>query len=479
MARKGSKYYQKHNVDEPYAEKEIFSAKDQALLDLIYDDLTFMKTFENLSTEDQIKAYMLLKQLSESNMQGATRTQKALIRESGYKIDKINEWAGLKKVEMLRYPLSQDEHHIIRMDCYGSIDRRPLHQLSNYYKNLSSRKIPQQLPPEAYKLDSLENAPSWQIFRQFENFRKIEPRLQNYLSEQRYDPQILKVMATKDFSDLIFQTFKTSDRDLKVSFIEGKSARNAFVVNLSNRYGDQIRRILQNENWEPRCIDSMLKVMQTYGVTDANKIIVTEKTFNDQILADLEKAIISTENYRSGEEIPQSLYDFLEDSGRLQLIQAYQENGEPLKCPHGFEVHHKVAISESGRLSSIAEVNYPNNYLLVGTKMHQNVLHLFDKLVKTNGKEAYRSRIEFINPDTAFMNGFAPNSQFAVSWEQTEDFQKRIEEDQKHIVSYDEVSEVLRKNRASYFDRKDKFDVHKMAEIVLKNLNKNKKSRRL
>lgn len=478
MARKGSRYYQKHNVDEPSAAKDIFSAKDETLLDLIYDDLTFMDTFEKMKTEDQIKAYMLLKQLSESSVQGAIRAQKTLIRESAYKIDKINEWAGLKKVEMLRYPLSQDEHHVIRMDCYGSIDRRPLHQLSNHYKNLNGRKIAEHLPPEAYRLDSLQDAPSWQIFRQFENFRKIEPRLRDYLSEQRYDPQILKLMAVKDFSDLIFQTFKTSDKEVKVSFIEGKSARNAFVTDLSNRCGDQIRHILQAENWDPRCIDSMLKAMQTHGVTDANRIVVTEKYFNEPILECLKKAKISTEQYQTGDEIPAELFNFLEDNGNLNLLQVYQENGDPLKCPHGFEVHHKVAISESGRLSSIAEVNYRNNYLLVGSKMHQNVLHLFDKLVKTNGKEAYRSRIELVQPDTAFMNGFAPDAQFAVDWEMTPEFQKRVEEDQKHIVSYDEVSDVLRKNRAAYFDRKDKFDVYKMAEAVLKNIQKNKKGRR-
>lgn len=477
MAHKGSKYSQKHNIIIDVKQNDLTEQHPALLLDIIYDDISFLDTFSTLDINEQIQIYTVLKKLSESPTKNMTRAERTLIRESSYKLDKINKWAGLKKEEMLRYPLSQDEHHIIRMDFYGSVDARPLHQLSPHYKTFSNKRLSETLPPSAYKLDSLKDAPGWQIFRQFKNFRDIEKTIQNFLSEQRYNPQMLKLMGIKDYSDLIFQTFKNDEKKLKVSFLNHDNERNTFVKIMARDYGEKIRTILQHYKWDERCISSMLNAMMISGTTDANKIVVTEEFFNDRIIQDLNNAKLGGAHFKSGDRIPLPFIEYLSERDDLKLIQAVSEDGVPLKCPHGFEVHHKVAVSESGRLSSIAAVNYPTNFLLVGPNMHQNVLHLFDKLVKTNGKEAYRCRIELEKKNTAFMNGFAPTDQFEVDWQQSPDLTKRIEADNLHIISYDLVADTIAENRATYFNRKGQFDVDTVVTSLLKNCSKKRRNK--
>lgn len=468
MALKGSKYSQKHSI--PSAEAESASPPDQnpILLDILYDDLTFLDSFATLSPEDQIAAYLVLKKLSETPLRGASRSSRNLIRSAGFKLDQINQWSGLIREDMLRYPLSADEHHIIRMDCYGSTDIRPSHQLSSFYKNLREKKLANKLPPSAYHLDNAQEAPVWQLFRQFQNFREIEDQLKIFLSEHKYDPEILKVMGTKDFSDLIFQVYKTDSKQLKACFTKGDNERNAFVKAIALSYGEQIQSILLAQGWDERCIFSLLNAMQEYGSTDANKIIVTEKYFNKRILDQLAQADINTDNYHEGEMIPQELLKYLFTQDMQHLVAAYDEKGMPLKCPHGFEVHHKVAISESGRLPNISAVNYRNNYLLVSTDIHRNILHLFDKLLVGDGKQAYYSRMEFIHKNTAFMSGFSPECQFEVDWEKGNSaYKKRMEEDQKYAVSYDVIMDILSKNRSTY-NENSTINVDKTVQNILK-----------
>ncbi|MBQ7304215.1 MAG: hypothetical protein IJW75_04795, partial [Alphaproteobacteria bacterium] len=168
MAKKGSKYARKHLFDEPSKQRNEFEG--EAFYEVIYDDHLFLDVFSGLELLEQIKAYQVLKKLAETSVKGVSRAEKKLILNSRDKLDAINKSAGLKTEEMLRYPLSADEHHIIRMDCYGMVDYRPNHQLSSFYKDILKHPLDERLSPNDY---DLENAPMWKVFRQFKNFRKI------------------------------------------------------------------------------------------------------------------------------------------------------------------------------------------------------------------------------------------------------------------------------------------------------------------
>jgi hypothetical protein len=453
MARKGSKYARKRAVDTPVQRHSPLPESDSAVLDVIYDDVSYLETFDKLDSDEQVRVYLVLKELAETSPQHVSKTERALIKESAYKLDKINTWAGLKQEEMLRRPLSQDEHHVLRMDCYGSIDHRPAHKLSAFYKSLRNVRVDRPLPPSGYNLADPDAAPAWQIFRQFRNFRKIEPRLQSYLSEQRADPRLLAVMGVQDFSDLIYNTFATEKNQLKVSFVDGDNERNAFVKQLAKDHGKDIAAILRAQKWDERHIFSLLTAMKYYGNTDARKIVITELKFNERILKDLEAAGLSSKSYRVGAKIPERLVARLAADDQLELIAARTESGQLEKGESFFEVHHKVAISEGGRMSVLPAANYRDNYLLLAECLHRNVMHRYDSLFVDKKKAAYRCRLEFEDPNVAFMSGFSKKYQLDVDWTRDPEYQKRAEEDRRYIVSYDDMMDILAENRAAYTSR--------------------------
>lgn len=463
MAKKGSKYARKHLFDEPSKQRNEFEG--EAFYEVIYDDHLFLDVFSGLELPEQIKAYQVLKKLAETSVKGVSRAEKKLILNSRDKLDAINKSAGLKTEEMLRYPLSADEHHIIRMDCYGTVDYRPNHQLSSFYKDILKHPLDERLSPNDY---DLENAPMWKVFRQFKNFRKIEPQIKEYLSNNNVDPYILKVMGVKDFSDIIFKAFR-KENEHKVSFTEGDSERNAFVKELVKAKGDVIYDILDAHGYDRRYIYSLINAMKSYGTTDASHIIITETHFTEKTLTDLEKAKIPVKDYNVGDEIPQDLVDYLFRHDQGMLIAARDEKLNLLKSSEfpSFEVHHKVAVSESGRLPCLAQVNYRNNYLLVESNIHQIVLHGYDKLVVQEGKEAYRCRMEFEDTYLSFMAGFNSDDKISVNWNDYEEIQEKETEDQKYLVSYEDCLEELKRNRRLQFDTRqssDDFNVDNVAK---------------
>lgn len=465
MVQKGSKYARKHHVDEPQNLKEDF--EEEAFMQVINEDISFLDIFNGLPLSEQIKAYQVLKKLAETSTEKLKKAEKELIMQSRYKLDTINHNAGLKKEEMLKYPLSTDEHHIIRMDCYGTIDARPSHQLSSFYKEYMNNPMSKKLPMKSY---DLENAPMWKIFRQFENFRKIEPEIKRYLSSHKIDPEMLNLIAVKDFSDLIYQTFKEGN-SLKATFVKTDSERNAFVKDIANFYGNVIFDILDSQGHDHRYIHSLLNAMKTYGLTDVSHIIITETHFTEKVLADLKKAKIPIEDYKVGEKIPQDLINDLIYNDKGFLLIARDENMIPLKTSDfpSFQVHHKVAVSESGKLAALPLVNYRNNFLLVESNIHGVVLHGFDKLLVANGKEAYRSRMEFVDTHLSFMAGFSKDEQISINWLDYAKIAKKEAEDAKYIISYEDCINELNEHRITKLKNSNagiSFDLHGVVKKI-------------
>ncbi len=421
--------------------KEVLPINHEAFLDVIYEDYNYLETFNALDADQQLKAWQTLKKLSESN----EKKMHHFAVQCAQKLEAINEQTGLVKREMLSYPLSADEHHLIRMDCYGCVDRRPIHQLSDVYRHMIKKPMAEKLPLNYYKLGT---APSWQLFRQFQNFRRIEKDLMMYLSNHRINPDILKIMGVRDFSDLIFKTFQKNNDDIKVKFVEGDSYRTMFVKDMARIHGDQIAEIMLNNGVDERYVYSLLNAMKYYGNCEAGKIVITERYFTERTLHDLKKAGIAGD-FEEGQMIPQHLIDYLIAQDQGYLLAARNKDGSLLNAGNfpSFEVHHKVAVSESGRLPNLAVVNYPNNFLLVSRKMHTYVLHSSDKLSVTKGKESYRCRMEFQDPEIAFMFGFKPQDMFNHDWTNDFHYQKQALDDKRLLVSYDSIQETLSANR--------------------------------
>lgn len=422
--------------------------EEDRIMQVFYDTVTVLETFEKLSISEQLQAYRVLKKMADSKRMQKSEAGVHFAAACFDKLDKINKKAGLLLNEVHHYPLSRDEHHIIRMDFYGKVDARPEHQLSNFYKNLIKHPLKTKQNITAYNFD---DAPCWKLFRQFNSFRNIEDNLKEYLWQNKIDPNILKIMGVKDFSDLIFKTFQTDPDQLKVSFVGDDSRRNAFVKAFVRENEEKIARILLEDHVDERYVNSLLNMMKRFGVTDIDKMIVTEIYFTDKILDNFKKADMALD-YTVGEKIPQELTDMLIDNNLGTLIQALDNNGKPLKtndCP-SFQVHHKYAVTESNNFVSLAKANYRENYLLVSSDLHCWVLHAYDKLSASEGKEQYRRRLEFIEPNVAFMYGFNKDKQIVYDWSKNPDYQSTEAEDIQYRIKYDDVMAVLNENRSQF-----------------------------
>ncbi len=470
MAEKGSRYARKHAQDEENQNSSQFNFLEEGnFLGVIYNDSDFLDVFNELSMSEQIKAYRILKRLAGySDSRHLSASDKSLAKNSSHKLDAINKAAGLKIEEKQHYSLSADELHIIRMDCYGTVDVRPRHQLSRFYKDMIDAKMPHKVTLKSYDLDK---APSWQLFRQFSSFRKIEPVIRNYLYQQQVNPEILPVMSVRDFSDLIYRSFRTHDFQSKVYFTtKNRTPRNTFVKTLARRYGREIAKILRKDNLDERYIQSLLNAMRMFGKTDSDKLIIMETHFTPRVLADLQKAGIDTQNYQIGAEIPHKLVEDMinEDKGRLLI--ARDENGVELKGKDfpSWEIHHIHAVSESGRLVNLAAANYRPNFLMVTSDFHCHVLHGFDLLTVSGTKEAYSRRMELEDPNVTFMYGFDKQQQIIYDWSKEKGFSKQEAEDVNHIVSYEAMMVLLAENRQKYMDNSKSvdFDVDSVVQII-------------
>lgn len=444
--------------------------ENSRIMSVFYDNVTFLKTFEKLSVSEQMQAYKALKKTADNKKLQNSEVGAYLVADCFDKLDRINHQAGLVLNDVPHYPLSSDEHHIIRMDFYGKVDARPPHQLSDFYKNLMKYPLKSKLDISAYDFN---DAPCWQLFRQFNSFRNIENNLKEYLWQNKINPDILKVMGVKDFSDLIFKTFQTDPDQLKVSFTSEDSLRNAFVKTFVRENEEEIARIMLEDNVDERYVRSLLNMMKRFGVTDVDRMVVTELYFTDQILDNFKQAGIAVD-FKIGDKIPQELTDTLIDHNLGVLIQALDKKGNPLKKDRYplFEVHHKYAITESNNFVSLARANYRENYLLVPSDLHRCVLHAYDKLTASGGKESYRRRLEFIEPNVAFMYGFSKSQQIVYDWRKHPQYQSTYVDDAHYRVQYDEVLAALNENRKQ--SKISKIKEYKASQIDF-NVLKNKK----
>lgn len=512
MAQKGSKFARKQRrlnqsdtqKSQPSKEVSVLSAisdiniEESAVLSVIYDDVSFISTFHSLDYENQIATYQVLTLLSKPSNQDDESRNDAI-----FKLERIAKSIGLEFTEKQDCFLSKDERHIIRMDFYGAIDRlkesEQKRKLSKPYMELMSTPLKKRHRTEDYDFTS---APMWPLFERFNSFRKIEKKLKQYLVRKRIDPKILSLMDVRDFSDLISKTFQKSLKQVKMEkmrsfqkseihlrsylidrrinpdvfaelgskihkdlaalpdnenvygikahFEEPMSVRKKFVHAIVDRYGDEIKENMLAKGYDKRYVLSMLNAMKKYGSTKTEKLVITETHFTDRILKDLKKFKINC--FKKGEPIPQVLVDYLIEGGQGDLIAARDEEGQKILASDfpSFEVHHKHAVSESGDLSNIASINYPDNLCLVFEKIHAHVLHGMDIIVSEKQCASYSRRTEFINDDVIIMAGLNKEDQLSCSFTNTNGYKKRQKQDSAKYASYAECYAALLKNQSAY-----------------------------
>ena len=333
------------------------------------------------------------------------------------------------------YAMSDDEKKIVRMECYGTIDRRKEHELSICYKFFcqTNQRVKHRL-----KDYDLQSSPMWRVFNQFASFRSIAPKVQKYLFRNHINPDALKVMTVNDFCDVIYKTFANKNDQYKAIFLE-PSYKKRFVMSFMKACGDEFEKHLNSKGYDPRAVHALCRMMKQYGICDTSSVIVTETKYTDKIIKDLQGHKYNLSGAKPGDPISEEFTDLLFDRGQENLILARDENGVPITADGlpQFEVHHKHAVKFAKDGEYLAKVNYEPNLMLVESEMHRAYYHGFDLLVPVApNNECYYSRINTTIPTMCMIDGFSPETDiFYYDFENTE-FYRRQKEDMQNVVNY-------------------------------------------
>ena len=203
---------------------------------------------------------------------------------------------GITYVTKHHYPLSKDELHVIRMDFFGRIREPDLDKLSPLYrgylslknrtytkeKNLSdtsSRRKKRRtktnlLPPSSeyvttYPLSAydLSQKSEWsRVYRLFPRFHSLEHKMLQTIQAMHIPPEQLALMNIYDFSDILYRTFRKSEKSRDAHLFLG--ARQAFIKDVFKKNEAWIRQYLTRQNIHPRYIEALIKSAQSKGVTN-------------------------------------------------------------------------------------------------------------------------------------------------------------------------------------------------------------------
>lgn len=446
MAKNGSKYARKHFQEKPAVAAADFMTKSQKndddLWNILYTPENFIEQFYNLPYTRQLDFISLMHQLVfRGQKEQHSSLQKAFIREAAFHLDEIHRLTDSSYDEGVYTPLADDEKRLIRMECHGSINRRLPHQLSFFYHYFTTMEYIQRDKKQKFRLAEYDfnTSPTWQIFRQFETFRRIEPKVKRYLYDKQFNPDILKIMTVSDFCDAIFHTYKKSNSD-ECAYINetGESIKQRFVKQFMKHCGAAFEKRLIDKGIDERAVKSLCNAMRRFGICDLNSLKVTETHYTPQILQDLDNAGYNVSHIQPGDAISQVFVDELIDEHKEALILARDENGKILNksALPSLELHHKHAVCFMADKKTLASANYPNNFLLVDSKMHSRYYHLFDRIVSSNKVQMYYSRLNANCRTMCSIIGFEIEDAICYDLEDNKTFQKRRSDDLAYKVNY-------------------------------------------
>ena len=211
---------------------------------------------------------------------------------------------GITYVKKQHYPLSKDELHIIRMDYFGRIRQPDFEKLGTLYKaylnpvekrpqpyikespfHKKKKKkntiIPLDAERQSYPLDdyrkALKNSPAWNIYYLFPRFHNLEYRMLTTIQAMHIPPEKIPMLNVYDFSDVLYRTFRESDKSRDAHLFLG--AKQAFIKDVFRKQESWIRNYLKRQNIHPRYIDALIKSAQSKGITNDIQIASDAHTF--------------------------------------------------------------------------------------------------------------------------------------------------------------------------------------------------------
>ena len=317
----------------------------------------------------------------------------------------IRTW-GLTYVDDLEhYPLSREEKHIIRMDFYGSINQTektpPRTNLSERYLQFINTPQTQQaeLPSQDYNLDA---SPTWQLFRQFPRFQKIESELKEQMHKMHIPAELLPALNAYDFSDILYNYYKEDENSPKAHLFLG--ARKSFIKDFIRHNETAFRKYLTQTNVDKRYIDALVDEMKRLGKT--SNIMVMDPIKWKTLFKQYQKAgLIPTDEVYTP-DVPQKYKDLIKEHNDYFKVAVLDKEGKPLSGPE-FSVHHKTAVKDAATIPDLADVNKFENLCLTIDSPYHRILHSLDMTQTIDKRESYKSRI-YMDKDIVFWGGFHP-----------------------------------------------------------------------
>ena len=453
---KHQKKVQENNSQVPVYEhllppKRTKSPYEEKLMDILLEPTNFKKKFMELKLDEQLAMNQLLAETVEHSKNNDLKGfAKDFAEGAGYLLDNIHEIAGTEYDKGVFTKIHRDEKRLIRMECHGTINLRTPHQLSIFYKFFNKLENKGKWNLRAY---DMKKSPMWRVFMQFESFRKITPEIRKYMQKKGINPDAIKVMTVNDFCDVIFNAYKKTTKDTKVSFLpEGESIKSKYVKEFMQRCGDRYKKLKLEEaerrGIRPEAVESLCNAMRLWGITDPTKITVTSFEYTPQIIKDLSKAGYDVNDIKVYSPIPQEFTDYLIMHHQEKLIQARDENGKPITTDglEWEELHHIGAVLIAASNGYLARTNYPGMFILLNAQYHKKFIHYYDRILKHNDEEQFYQRLTIKDKKIRAMLGFGKNKCVSGDFEDTEEFKKREAEDKLHIVNYNKMTAERLKN---------------------------------
>ncbi len=449
MARKGSKYAKKHLIfaEELEAKQTTgtsnISSDDQKILEILNEPYLFRTHFPKLNYEQQISMIVTLYAIDQEHKRGRIQNQE-IADTARALLAKVHKLMDTTVDVDVYQPISKDEKRLVRMDCYGKIDKRASHELSTMY---SYFRRSENLKPFKRKEYDMASSPSWKVFRQFESFRSIEDKVLDYLVDSKINPDALKVMTVTDYCDVIYKAFATQDEG-SASFIEYEnSVRARFMKEFMDNKGEEFANRLLAKGRDPRAVASLCNALR-HGHSDVDTLAITETHYTKRILTDLARAKYDVSGINEGDRIDPEFINELFAVGQENLVLAREMNGDLLSkrgLPN-LQVHHQGAVQFAAHNGYLARTNYPNNLVLVESLMHARYYHLFDEVSHQDQMTNIYSRLNLNTPNLAVVMSFNPKDSMCFDFEQSPEFLKRQEEDKRYVVNYIKVMEERVRN---------------------------------
>lgn len=301
---------------------------------------------------------------------------------------------GLKLVTNDFKELTKAEKRVIRMDYWGVTTKPDDSILSNFYKKACMKADADKMNGNAaknktynkekhetltFKYD-LSKSPSWQLFHQFKNFRKIEGRLQKQLHSLKISQKQLEKMSVEDFTDVIFREFPKNEEGYNAQIFLG--AKCSFIKDFIKKFEKPFTKILKSIDLDERYIKELVKNMKSNGICEG---------FN--------------------------VYD--ENGVKIDDIKTIK-----------LSVHHKVAVNDANSKSHLAQINlFENLCLCIDDPYHTKILHAraLERIYQDKEGKTKRDSLKFNNNDIVFVAGLCHLQQLFYDYANDERTKNAIE----------------------------------------------------